>query len=156
MGSISVDGRDLDPTWLQSWRSSIGYVPQDAFVFHASVRDNLRVTCPAAHDDDVWQALDDASARGCVERIPEGLDTVSAIVVSASQASSASASHWRALLRRVQAAVESLRGRLTIVMIAHRLVTVRSADHRCTGLRVPRALIPAVGPGPGAGRGRSA
>ena len=148
-GAISVDGRVLDATWLQSWRSSIGYVPQDAFVFHASVRDNLRATCPAASDDDLWQALGDASAKGFVERLPEGLDTVlgdRGVRISGGERQRIALA--RALLRRpavlvldeatsnldvdnerrVQAAVESLRGRLTIVMIAHRLTTVRSAD----------------------------
>ena len=148
-GAISVDGRVLDATWLQSWRSSIGYVPQDAFVFHASVRDNLRATCPAASDDALWQALGDASAKGFVERLPEGLDTVlgdRGVRISGGERQRIALA--RALLRRpavlvldeatsnldvdnerrVQAAVESLRGRLTIVMIAHRLTTVRSAD----------------------------
>lgn len=148
-GSIAIDGRVLDETWLQAWRGSIGYVPQDAFVFHASVRDNLRATCPTASDDDLWRALEDASARGFVERLPERLDTVlgdRGVRISGGERQRIALA--RALLRRpavlvldeatsnldvdnerrVQAAVESLRGRLTIVMIAHRLATVRTAD----------------------------
>ena len=148
-GSIAVDGRALEPTWLQAWRSSIGYVPQDAFVFHASIRNNLRATSPTASDAELWQALDDASARGFVERLPLGLDTVlgdRGVRISGGERQRIALA--RAMLRRpamlvldeatsnldvdnerrVQAAVESLRGRLTIVMIAHRLATVRSAD----------------------------
>ncbi len=159
-GRIVIDGRELDPSWLQSWRHSIGYVPQDAFVFHASVRDNLRATNPDASDEEVWKALEDASARSFVERLPEGLDTVlgdRGVRISGGERQRIALA--RALLRapallvldeatsnldvdnerRVQQAVELLRGRLTIVMIAHRLTTVRSA-HRILVLEAGRVV----------------
>lgn len=148
-GQLLVDGRALDATWLQTWRSRIGYVPQDAFVFHASVRDNLLVTRPDATDADVWAALDAASARSFVERMPEQLDTIlgdRGVRISGGERQRIALA--RALLRepallvldeatsnldvdnerRVQQAVDALRGQLTIVMIAHRLATVRNAD----------------------------
>jgi ATP-binding cassette, subfamily C, bacterial len=148
-GALTVDGRRLDASWLQGWRNSVGYVPQDAFVFHASVRANLLVTRPEASDDDVWAALEQASARAFVERMPEGLDTVlgdRGVRISGGERQRIALA--RALLRRpallvldeatsnldvdnerhVQRAVDSLRGRWTIVMIAHRLATVRNAD----------------------------
>jgi ATP-binding cassette, subfamily C, bacterial len=148
-GALAVDGRRLDASWLQGWRNSVGYVPQDAFVFHASVRANLLVTRPDASDEDVWAALEQASARAFVEVMPEGLDTVlgdRGVRISGGERQRIALA--RALLRRpallvldeatsnldvdnerhVQRAVDALRGSLTIVMIAHRLATVRNAD----------------------------
>ena len=148
-GRVVVDGRTLDAAWLQAWRASIGYVPQDAFVFHASVRANLRVARPEASDDEVWAALEAASARTFVERMPAGLDTVlgdRGVRISGGERQRIALA--RALLRRpallvldeatssldvenerrVQQAVDALRGQLTIVLIAHRLATVRNAD----------------------------
>jgi ATP-binding cassette, subfamily C, bacterial len=148
-GRIVIDGRPLQADWLQAWRSNIGYVPQDAFVFHASVRSNLLVTRPEASEDELWEALEAASAREFVERLPEGLDTVlgdRGVRISGGERQRVALA--RALLRRpallvldeatsnldvdnerrVQRAVDALRGRLTIVIIAHRLATVRRAD----------------------------
>jgi len=148
-GAVSVDGRRLDAAWLQAWRNGVGYVPQDAFVFHASVRDNLRATRPDASDGEVWAALEQASARPFVERLPEGLDTVlgdRGVRISGGERQRIALA--RALLRRpallvldeatsnldaenerhVQRAVDALRGQHTIVAIAHRLATVRHAD----------------------------
>jgi ATP-binding cassette, subfamily C, bacterial len=148
-GRVVVGGRPLDATRLHEWRGRIGYVPQDAFLFHDSVRANLLVTQPEATEEDIMKALRAASAAEFVARLPEGLDTVlgdRGIRVSGGERQRLALA--RALLRkpsllvldeatsnldvdnerRVQRAIDDLRGSVTIVTIAHRIGTVRHAD----------------------------
>ena len=148
-GVIRVDGRPLDAANIRSWRNAIGYVPQDAFLFHASVQENLRWASPSASTSELWDALALAAADEFVRRLPQGLETVigdrGALLSSGERQRLALA---RALLRnpsllvldeatssldaeneqRIQSAIGELHGRLTILIITHRLTTVRSAD----------------------------
>jgi ATP-binding cassette subfamily B protein len=74
-GSVLVDGvdvRDLDPDLL--W-GSVGYVPQQAFLFSGTVASNLRFGRPDATDDELWQALEIAQASGFVQTMPDGLES---------------------------------------------------------------------------------
>ncbi|RLV47488.1 ABC transporter ATP-binding protein [Nocardioides mangrovicus] len=73
-GVVSVGGLDVrrqDPELL--W-SRIGLVPQRAYLFSGTVRDNLRYGKADATDEEMWQALETAQARDFVEALPEGLD----------------------------------------------------------------------------------
>jgi ATP-binding cassette, subfamily B, multidrug efflux pump len=73
-GSVRVDGvdvRDLDPDLL--W-STIGLVPQKAYLFSGTVRSNLMYGKPDATDDELWEALEIAQAKDFVGEMPEGLD----------------------------------------------------------------------------------
>jgi ATP-binding cassette, subfamily B, multidrug efflux pump len=73
-GSVRVDGvdvRDLDPDQL--W-STIGLVPQKAYLFSGTVRSNLMYGKPDATDDELWEALEIAQAKDFVGEMPEGLD----------------------------------------------------------------------------------
>ncbi|MEV7007251.1 ABC transporter ATP-binding protein [Streptosporangium sp. NPDC051022] len=73
-GTVSVDGvdvRDLDPRLL--W-TRIGLVPQKPYLFSGTVASNLRYGNPDATDEELWEALEIAQARGFVEEMPEGLD----------------------------------------------------------------------------------
>lgn len=72
-GAVLVDGvdvRDLDPDLL--W-SSVGYVPQKAFLFSGTVASNLRFGRPDATDGELWEALEIAQAAGFVQAMPDGL-----------------------------------------------------------------------------------
>ena len=74
-GAVRLDGvdvRDLDPEVL--W-SSIGLVPQKAFLFSGTVASNLRHGRADATDDELWEALEIAQARDFVEAMPEGLES---------------------------------------------------------------------------------
>ena len=74
-GCVLVDGvdvRDLDPDVL--W-GSVGYVPQQAFMFSGTVASNLRFGRPDASDDELWQALEIAQASGFVQTMPDGLES---------------------------------------------------------------------------------
>jgi ATP-binding cassette, subfamily B, multidrug efflux pump len=73
-GVVRVDGvdvRELDPELL--W-STIGLVPQRAYLFTGTVRSNLQYGKPDATDQEMWAALATAQARDFVEAMPEGLD----------------------------------------------------------------------------------
>jgi ATP-binding cassette subfamily B multidrug efflux pump len=73
-GQVHLDGvdvREMEPAALSL---QIGMVPQKAYLFSGTVASNLRYGNPAATDDDLWQALSVAQARGFVEEMPGGLD----------------------------------------------------------------------------------
>jgi ATP-binding cassette subfamily C protein len=147
-GRVLVDGTPLTPELLPAWREQIGYVPQDSFHFHDTVRANLMWARPGASQAELEKALEIAAA-GFVARLPQGLDTVlgdRGIRLSGGERQRIALA--RALLRRpamlildeatsnldsenerrVQEAIERLHGRLTILVITHRLTTVRLAD----------------------------
>ncbi|MCZ4496244.1 MAG: transporter ATP-binding protein, partial [Thermoleophilia bacterium] len=75
-GSITIDGVDLRDLDLQELRRSIGLVDQEPYLFSATVAENLRYGNPDATIEDVWRAIDAAQARGFVEALPDGIDTV--------------------------------------------------------------------------------
>lgn len=75
-GRITADSLPIARFPLHAWRSSFGYLGQEAFLFHASVRDNVRLANPAADDARVRSALDLAGASEFVDALPEGVNTV--------------------------------------------------------------------------------
>ncbi|MET1168276.1 ATP-binding cassette domain-containing protein, partial [Bacillus velezensis] len=75
-GRILIDGVPLSEERLLSWRSSIGYVSQDPFLFHTSIRENLRLVDPNASEEQMWQALQFSSSAAFVRKLPQGLDTI--------------------------------------------------------------------------------
>jgi ATP-binding cassette subfamily C protein len=148
-GTLLVDGIPLDEALLARWRRSVGYVPQDNFLFNDTIRANLLWAYPEAREDDFREALSIAAAEGFIAKLPDGLDTVvgeRGLRLSGGERQRLGLA--RALLCRptllildeatsaldneteqaVQAAIDRLRGRMTIVMIAHRLSTIRGAD----------------------------
>jgi ATP-binding cassette subfamily C protein len=148
-GRVLVDGEPLDGPRLAAWRNSIGYVPQEPFLFHDTIRANLLWARGDATEDELQAALRTAAAAEFVARLPQGLDTVvgdRGVRLSGGERQRLTLA--RALLRRptlllldeatssldhenerlIQQAIERLHGELTIVIIAHRLSTVQSAD----------------------------
>src|SRR5690606_15952074 len=75
-GEVLVDGIPLDEIDLKSWRELIGYVPQDVFLFHDTVRRNLTLGDASISDDRVVAALKDAGAWDFVDRDPAGIDAM--------------------------------------------------------------------------------
>jgi ATP-binding cassette, subfamily B, bacterial len=73
-GRVTVDGHDVRDLTLASLRHHIGFAFEDATLFSASVRENLRIGLPDASDDDIEAALEIARA-GFVHDLPWGLDT---------------------------------------------------------------------------------
>jgi ATP-binding cassette, subfamily C, bacterial len=147
-GQLLIDGLPLERDQLRSWRHNIGYVAQDTFIFHDTVRANLLLTKPNASEGEITEALR-AAAADFVFRLPKGLDTVlgdRGVRLSGGERQRLALA--RALLRhpsllildeatsaldveneqRIQGAIEALRGKMTILVIAHRLSTIRNAD----------------------------
>ncbi|MGO9376012.1 MAG: ABC transporter ATP-binding protein [Syntrophobacteraceae bacterium] len=148
-GTIFIDGRPLAGELVYNWRSSIGYVPQETFLFHDTIRGNLQLVRPDAEEGELWEALRHAAAETFVAAFPDGLDTVvgdRGIRLSGGERQRIALA--RALLRkptvlildeatssldtenerRILDAIEGLHGELTMVVIAHRLSTIRRAD----------------------------
>jgi ABC-type multidrug transport system fused ATPase/permease subunit len=148
-GRILVDGRDLAKTRLRDYRSHLGVVMQDNFLFDGSVRDNIAFAKPGATDAEVRLAAKIAHCDEFVDRFPNGYDTIvgergvklsggqrqrvaiaRAIIADPrililDEATSSLDSETEALIRDGLTALRS--GRTTFV-IAHRLSTIESAD----------------------------
>jgi ATP-binding cassette subfamily B protein len=75
-GTIFVGGRDINELPTSALRGALGYVPQEAFLFSRSLRDNIAFGHPEAGDDDVRRAVELAHLSGDLEEFPRGLDTV--------------------------------------------------------------------------------
>lgn len=54
-GTVKIDGKALSGDFLHRWRRSVGYVPQDTFLFHDTIRANLLWARPDAEDKDLWR-----------------------------------------------------------------------------------------------------
>jgi ATP-binding cassette subfamily C protein len=74
-GSVLVDGIPLVEIDLQAWRRQIGYVPQEMFLLHESVADNVSLGDPGLTRADVERALRAAAAWDFVSELPKGMDT---------------------------------------------------------------------------------
>ena len=75
-GSVLLDGRPLLADNALSLRKTVGYVSQDPFLFHASIRENLSIAAPDATEDKMWEALRFSASDEFVRQLPQGLDTV--------------------------------------------------------------------------------
>lgn len=147
-GQIIVDGVSLSDVDLKAWQSHIGVVLQESPLFHGTVRDNV-VGDRTIDDERVWQCLSAAHATGFVEELPNRLDTV--IGERGGRLSGGQRQRLglaRALYRRpwllildeatsqldsvseniVLDALRELRGQVSMMIVAHRLVTVEMAD----------------------------
>ena len=148
-GQVLVDGQDVSHCTQQSLRQQVAYVPQEALLFHRTIRENIAYGRPAASEDEIRSAAVRANALEFIERLPQGFDTLvgergvklsggqrqrvaiaRAILVDApilvlDEATSALDSESEAL---VQGALENLMHGRTAIVVAHRLSTVASLD----------------------------
>lgn len=148
-GQIRVDNVPLTEQNLLSWRSQVAYVPQEVFLFHDTLRANMLWVEPDADEQRLWEVLELAAAQTFVTKLPQGLDTVigeRGIRLSGGERQRIALA--RALLRNpsllimdeatsaldheneqmIRDSLNHLHGSMTIILIAHRLTTVESAD----------------------------
>jgi ATP-binding cassette subfamily B protein len=148
-GRVEIDGVDIRDVTLDSLAKTVGLVSQETYLFHASIRENLRFACPDASDEEIEEAARAAQIHELISSLPDGYDTPvgergyrfsggekqriaiartalrNPPVLILDEATSALDTETE---RAVQQALDELsRGRTTIA-IAHRLSTIRDAD----------------------------
>jgi ATP-binding cassette subfamily B protein len=148
-GRITIGGESLDRIDLTNLRQNIGLVSQDPFLFDATVRDNLLLADPNATNEDLWNALEMASAKDFVQRLPSQENTmIGERGIRLSMGEKQRLTLARALLKNppilvldeatasvdveterfIQKALDNLIIGRTTLIIAHRLSTIRNAD----------------------------
>jgi len=75
-GSLELDGRTLDQALLREHWAGIGWVPQEAFLFSLSLRENLALGRPGATEEELWEVARVVCLDDLIRRLPGGLDTV--------------------------------------------------------------------------------
>jgi ATP-binding cassette subfamily B protein len=75
VGAVRIDGHDLRAVTLHSLRTQLGIVPQEPFLFHGSIRDNVTFARPDAAEDEIMDAIAAVGLDDLIERLPAGLDT---------------------------------------------------------------------------------
>ena len=148
-GSIEIDGRSIRDFTLDSLREKIGIVTQESFLFNGTIRENLLLGRPEASEAELIEATEAANARGFIDRLPNGFESVVGergvkLSVGEKQRLSiarallkdppilildeATASVDTATERLIQQALENLMFHRTCIVIAHRLSTIVGAD----------------------------
>ncbi|HYY64729.1 MAG TPA: ABC transporter ATP-binding protein [Gaiellaceae bacterium] len=148
-GSVTIDGIDIRSATMASLARTLGVVSQETYLFHASIRDNLRFAKPEASDEEIEDAARAARIHDLIASLPEGYDTLvgergyrfsggekqriaiartilrNPPVLVLDEATSALDTQTE---RAVQEALDRLAENRTTIAIAHRLSTIRDAD----------------------------
>ena len=151
-GTVSIDGQNLASVQQGSVRKQIATVPQDPLLFHRSVLENIRYARPNASKADVIDAAKSAQAHSFITRLPKGYDTIvgergtrlsggerqrialaraflqnaSIILMDEPTSSLDSISE-----KSIQRALKKLFTGRTVIVIAHRLATIKEMDRIC-------------------------
>jgi ATP-binding cassette subfamily B protein len=148
-GSVKIDGTDVRDATFESLAATVGVVSQETYLFHASIRENLRFARPDATDAEIEAAARAAQIHDLVASLPDGYDTQvgergyrfsggekqriaiartmlrNPPVLVLDEATSALDTETE---RQVQLALDRLSEGRTTIAIAHRLSTIRDAD----------------------------
>ena len=148
-GCVAVDGMDISESY-RGWHDKIGYIPQTIYMLDDTIRNNIAFGQAGAIDDEeIWAALKQAQLDEFVASLDEGLDTMigeAGVRLSGGQRQRIGIA--RALYRKpevlvldeatsaldteteaaVMEAIDSLQGKMTMLIIAHRLTTIKNCD----------------------------
>jgi ATP-binding cassette, subfamily B, bacterial len=148
-GRVTIDGIDVRDLSFAALSQAVGLVSQETYLFHATIRENLRFAKPDANDEELEAAARAAQIHGLIASLPDGYDTVvgergyrfsggekqriaiartilrNPPILVLDEATSALDTETE---RAVQAALDALAEGRTTIAIAHRLSTVRDAD----------------------------
>ena len=148
-GKITLDGTDINDLTLACLRNNLSVVLQEVFLFNGTVMENIRYGAPHATDEEVIKAAKAAHADEFIREMADGYNTVvgergtrlsggqkqriaiarailrPAPVLILDEATSAVDNETEEMIRQ---SIDALSGKKTIIVIAHRLSTVRSAD----------------------------
>ena len=147
-----IDGVDLNDADVSTWLCQIGLISQDAFIFSGTIEDNIcfGVDDEYRNKDRVKEATRIAYADEFIDMFPEGYQTIvgeRGVKLSGGQRQrlaiaraiyldppvlifdEATSSLDANSERKVQEAIEALHGKRTVIVVAHRLVTIASADY---------------------------
>ncbi|HEX6416762.1 MAG TPA: ABC transporter ATP-binding protein, partial [Candidatus Saccharimonadales bacterium] len=148
-GSITIDGQNIAEVSQKSLRAAIAYVPQEPYLFHRSLRENIAYARPDATDKEILKAVKQANAYEFIKKLPAGLDTIvgergvklsggqrqriaiarailkDAPILILDEATSALDSESEKL---IQDALTKLMRNRTAIVVAHRLSTIAGLD----------------------------
>lgn len=148
-GEVLIDGVPIQNLNTRQWMDRIGFVPQDLTLYNDTIEANIRFAHPEATDAELWDAIRSADLEALITSLPNGLKTkVGEMGSHLSGGERQRIAIARALLEKadiivldeatsqldsisdhaIQSVIEKLRGRKTIIVIAHRLATVTKAD----------------------------
>ena len=149
-GTVDMDGIDVYTIPMQ-WAHIVGYVPQSIFLMDDTVRNNIAfgISAETIEDKYIWEALEKAQLKDFVEKLPYGLDTIvgeRGVKFSGGQRQRVAIA--RALYNKpeilvldeataaldnetetaVMESIDALQGQITMIIVAHRLTTIRNCD----------------------------
>jgi ABC-type multidrug transport system fused ATPase/permease subunit len=148
-GRILLDGQPLSAYRLEDYRKQVGLVPQDIFLWNRTIRENLLYVNPEAAEEEMIKAAKQAQLMPLIENLPEGWETlIGDRGVRLSGGEKQRLAIARTLLRKpsillldeptsaldakteflLQACLEEVYKDKTIIVVAHRLATIRNAD----------------------------
>jgi len=149
-GNITVDGVDLKDLDIRSWRSKIGLVSQDVFLFNDTIANNINISQNGATLPEIQDAAKRAYAHDFIEGLPDGYETEvgdrgwnlsggqrqrislarailqSTEILILDEATSALDSESESLIKDY---IRSVRGTSTVLLVAHRMSSVQDADN---------------------------
>ena len=149
-GCVRVDGSNIADC-MDAWHKKVGYIPQNIYLMDESLRRNIAFGVPESEIDDekVWRVIREAQLENVVREMDNGLDTViGEMGVRLSGGQRQRIGIARALYREpeilvldeatsaldteteraVMEAIDSLHGKMTLIIIAHRLSTIKNCD----------------------------